>query len=108
MHIVIEVILAFLAAAGLLALAWVLFGKMLAPVGAGGVRAVVPASGDGARLEHDVSGLLWLRGAKMADFTIIIADAGLNEAGRAVAETLARREPGITVCPADRLTEYIH
>ena len=58
MNAIWQVLLALLAAVGLLALGWLTFGRLLTPVGGGGggpVYAVVPASGDGAPLEQDVS-----------------------------------------------------
>lgn len=88
MNAIWQVLLALLAAVGLLALGWLTFGRLLTPVGGGGggpVYAVVPASGDGAHLEQDVKGLLWLRGGELARFTIVIADGGLDGTGRAVA-----------------------
>ena len=101
-------VLALLAAAGLLALGWALFGKLLAPAGADGpVYAVVPAAGDGGGLEQAVKGLLWLRGGDLARFTIVIADSGLDPAGRARAAALLARDRGIVLCPADRLGAYI-
>ena len=54
-------VLALLAAAGLLALGWLLLGAAVAPVGRGSVYAVVPAGGDGEHLEQDLAGLRWLR-----------------------------------------------
>ena len=110
MHEILQVLLALLTAAGLLALGWVLFGRLVTPVGGrdgGPVYAVVPASGDGAHLEQDVKGLLWLRGGELARFTIVIADNGLDESGRAVAAALLTDATGVVVCPGDRLGAYI-
>ena len=110
MNAIWQVLLALLAAVGLLALGWLTFGRLLTPVGGGGggpVYAVVPASGDGAHLEQDVKGLLWLRGGELARFTIVIADGGLDGTGRAVAAALLARGQGIVLCPAERLGEYI-
>ena len=103
MNAIWQVLLALLAAVGLLALGWLTFGRLLTPVGGGGggpVYAVVPASGD-------VKGLLWLRGGELARFTIVIADGGLDGTGRAVAAALLTRAQGIVLCPAERLGEYI-
>ena len=97
MNAIWQVLLALLAAVGLLALGWLTFGRLLTPVGGGGggpVYAVVPASGDGAHLE-------------LARFTIVIADGGLDGTGRAVAAALLARGQGIVLCPAERLGEYI-
>ena len=99
-----EVILALLASAGLLALAWVSFGRLLLPVGTWGpAYAVVPASGDGERLEQDLAGLRWLRKGGMARFTVVIADCGLSGQGRRLAERLAWRDRGVILCAIDDL-----
>ena len=105
---ILQVLLALLAAAGLLALGWAIFGQLVTPVGAiSPVYAVVPADGDGAGLEQAVKGLLWLRGGELARFTIVIADNGLDESGRAVAAALLTDATGVVVCPGDRLGAYI-
>lgn len=104
-----EVAIALLAAGGLLTLCWLLFGRLVAPVGNEGapVYAVVPASGSGEGLEYTVSGLLWLRGGDLMRVTIVVVDDGLDEVGRAVVETLRRREPGLIFCPIQGLEHYI-
>lgn len=109
MQEILQAVFALLAAAGLLSLGWLLFGRLVTPVGdAGGpVYAVVPADGGGEHLEQDVKGLLWLRGGNLARFTIVIADRGLDPEGRAVAAGLLSDSTGLVVCPADRLGEYI-
>ena len=71
METVLQALGAMLAAAGLLALAWFCFGKLLLPVsgeGGGPVYAVLPAAGEGETLEHDVRALCWLRGSEAARF----------------------------------------
>jgi len=104
-----EIAIALLAAGGLLMVSWLLFGRLLAPVGEDGmpVYAVVPATGGGEGLEYTVNGLLWLRGGKLAQFTIVVADFGLDARGLAAAETLLRREPGLIFCPLTDLEHYI-
>ena len=100
-------VLALLAAAGLLALGWLLLGAAVAPVGRGSVYAVVPAAGDGEHLEQDVKGLLWLRGGELARFTIVIADSGLNDTGRRVAAALLTGSRGMVLCPMEQLETYL-
>lgn len=108
MDAILQVILAVLAAAGLLGLGWLAFGRLLTPVGGGGpVYAVVPAAGDGSGLEQTVKGLLWLRGGELARFTIVIADNGLDPAGQAVAAALLAGARGLVLCPAGQLGEYL-
>lgn len=70
--------------------------------------AVVPASGDGAHLEQDVKGLLWLRGRRAGPLHHRHRrPGGLDGTGRAVAAALLARGQGIVLCPAERLGEYI-
>lgn len=104
----LETVLALLAAAGLLWLCWLLFERLCAggPDWGGTVYAVVPAEGDGERLEGEVRRLVWLRGGRCR-LSIIIADGGLSPAGRAAATALLARNPGLVICPLDRLGEYI-
>ena len=104
MQIVLEAALALLIVFGLLGLGWLLFGKLVAPVGEEGrVFAVIPARGDAETLEHDVQGLLWLRGSDRAAFTVVIADYGLSDQGRILALLLQRREPGLCYCRSEDL-----
>lgn len=109
MQEILQAVFALLAAAGLLALGWLLLGRLVTPVGdtGGPVYAVVPADGGAEHLEQDVKGLLWLRGGNLARFTIVIADMGLNPAGRAVAAALLADSTGLVVCPAEQLGTYI-
>jgi len=107
MSAAVEIILAFLSGIGLLGLGWLLFGRALTPAGGAAGIAVIPSSGDGEELEQAVMGLLWLRGGGLFRGTVVIADEGLSENGRAVASALTLREPNILICPADRLGEML-
>lgn len=104
MEYVLDILLALLAALGVGSLGWLLFGRLLTPAGRGGqVFAVLPARGDGSGLEYALAGLRWLRGAGLAHFTVVVADAGLDEQGRGVAAALAVEHPEILICPMEGL-----
>lgn len=104
MRIFWEALIAFLAAAGLLWLCWLLFGRLLFPAGRQTSGFVVlPVRGDGGRMEYDLAGLRWLRGGGLGRFHVILADDGLDSTGRVVAAALAERDPRILICPMDRL-----
>ncbi len=107
MHAVIEVILSLLCVWGLLSLGWLLMGHLLTPVGGCRCCAVVSGRGDGEDLEQAVRGLVWLRGGGLTEGAVVIADCGLSPEGKAEAEALARREPGVALCAASSLGEYI-
>lgn len=106
MHPVLELLLSLLCAAGLLALGWLAFGRLVTPVGGrkgGPVCAVLPAAGNGRTLEQDIQGLCWLRGGNLARFTVVIADAGLDGQGKAAAAALLARRPELFYCPVEQL-----
>ena len=88
---VLELLVVLLAAFGLVCLAWLVFGKLVLPVGQEGTRTVaqVTAQDSGSGLEHTVSGLLWLRRTGLWRGTVVIHDPGLNPEGLAVAMALA-------------------
>lgn len=101
----LELTLGLGAAVLLLCLGWVLFGKLLAPVGEPGapLTILIKGEGDGGGLEHTVSSLLWLRRKELADCPIWLVDAGLNEEGRQVAEYLCQRWPVLEICKPGEL-----
>ena len=104
-------LLSLLCAAGLMFIGWLIFGRLLTPVGGrkgGPVCAVIPARGDGRTLEHDIKGLCWLRGGNLARFTVVIADAGLDDQGRAAASALLSRMPELAFCPLEQLESFIN
>ena len=103
----LEILLALAAAFGLLALGWLLFGRLVAPVGLGGpVYAVVRARGDGAGLEQDVNGLLWLASEGMPAARVVIVDAGLTPTGRRRAELLAGQS-AVELCRPEELASLL-
>ena len=103
MATVVEIVLATLAVIGLLSLGWSLFGRMVTPVGPDPVFAVIPARGGGEGLEQTVKGLLWLQGGEMTGFTVVMADAGLSEEGRQLADALCRQFERVQLCPLEEL-----
>ena len=109
MNAIWQAVLALLAAVGLLALGWLLFGKLVTPAGGSGgpVYAVIPAAGGGENLAQDVRALRWLRGGELARFSVVLADGGLSEAGRRRAAALLAGRRGVVLCPLDRLEAYL-
>lgn len=108
MRYFIETLGVLLAGAGLFIFGWLLLGRLLAPIGTKEpIWAVLPASGDGQNLEHDLRGLLWLRQSGMACLRVVIADCGLNGEGRELAGLLSRREEDVTLCPAEEVGKVV-
>lgn len=92
MRIFWEILISLLAAFGLTCLGWLALGRILLPLGAKGLelRCVLRAHGDGAGLEHTVSGLLWLRRSGVWRGVIVIEDGGLTPEGLTLARELTR------------------
>ena len=109
MTALLELLLALFVALGLLCMGWILFGKMLTPVGKLGapMYIMIRGEGDGLGLEHTVNTLIWLRGKDLTDCPLLLVDAGLNEEGRAVAALLLNRWPEIRLCRPEELTNYL-
>ena len=104
-----EMGLAMLAAMGLLSLGWLLFEKILSPVGNIGASMYIVVRGEeeGAGLEHTVNTLIWLQGKNLARCPLFLVDAGLNEEGRTVAKLLLNRWPEVQLCKPEELANYI-
>lgn len=90
MELFSEICGVLLVAFGIACLIWMAFGRLLLP-GVCPVRAVVTGAGSGEGLEQTVRGLLWLREAGFWKGVVIIEDGGLDQAGRLLAQTLARQ-----------------
>lgn len=108
MATIAELLLAFFATAGLLALIWLFFGHILAPgPEEQTLYAVIPIEGNATDLEHAVSHLLWLKGGKLARFHIILLDTGLSEAGKDRVSLLLSREPELMLSTPELLPQLI-
>ena len=86
---------------------WWLLGRLLRPVENGSMVAVLPARGTGEGLEQAVRLMIWLRSLGLLNCPVVIADLGLNGAGRDVALRLAARWPDVMLWPAGQLAEYM-
>lgn len=94
---VMEILLALFAAAGVAACLRLLAGRLVYPLR--GAVILLPARGDGRELEHQLKGVYALSaGGRLEQETICIADAGLNDEGRAAALRLCRRYPALRLC----------
>ena len=104
-----EILLSLLAVFGLFSALWLLFRRaMFAQAGdQPGACAVVTARGDGTGLEQTVKELLCLRLGGARPYTVLIADAGLDTRGKAVAAALVNSLPQVVVCPMERINSYL-
>lgn len=102
MELLEDGLLAFLSAVGLTACVWLIGGALL---GAGKCRSpelvvLLPLFGDAPNLEADVRDLLRLRHT-LPGATIVLADCGMTEEARELAEYLCRRFGSLKLCPGE-------
>ncbi|MDE6107703.1 MAG: hypothetical protein K2F83_03380 [Oscillospiraceae bacterium] len=107
MRAILEILLSFLAVAGLLGLGWLCFARLLRPMGGKQAVTLLPAKEDGEDLEQALTGLFWLRGAGFAVGQVVIVDRGLTRQGLALAQVLAEQEPGVYLCPQEKLGDCV-
>lgn len=108
MYVLFGSVLALACMAGLCCIACLLYGKILRPHSARGTVAVVWGVGVGEELEQRVRSLMWLQECGLLRCTVMIADAGLDEEGRALATRLAGRYPALTLCDREELERHMN
>ena len=90
----LNIVIALLAALGLTLLLWLLRGVMLTPVRLGKhqqLALVLTVSGESPELENTVDRLLWLMENGTLRGQLLLRDAGMDDETRQVAELLDRR-----------------
>ncbi len=102
-----EILLSLLCALGLGLLGALLFGRLLRPIPGGDLWLLIPGRGDGARLEQEVRGAMWLRGLGLLNCPVVIVDLGLTGQGRALAFQLLARWNSLVLWPGDHLSELL-
>lgn len=107
MYVLLGCILALNFMAGLCCIVCLLYGQMLRPHRGKGTLTVVWGVGAGEEMEQRVRSLVWLRECGLLACELVVADAGLNEDGRALAARLTARYPAVTVCTREELEQYI-
>lgn len=104
----LEILMALLAAMGAVSVGWLLFAHWLLPAGGETESfAVIPASGDGVRLDQTVQSLLFLRRNGLYRGNLVILDDGLDEKGRAMARLLCANTTGLLLCSRAELAQII-
>ena len=101
-------LLAFLAAVGMVGLAWTMAG-ILVRRGRPGTAAyiVLRAQGDGEGLDWAVYTACRMAAELGCCATVVLADCGLDEKGKARAETLRRANRCVTVLTPSQIEEFI-
>ena len=99
-----EAALVLMMVVGMCCIGCVLYCRILLPGKACDMWAVVWAQGAGEDLEQRVRCLMWLHSCGLLRCAVVIADAGLDEQGRDLAERLLERWPLLTLCSPQQLT----
>ena len=101
MELLQEGLLAFFSAVGVTTVVWLLAGAVLGTSRPRipGLLLVLPLRGDAPAMEADVRELRRLR-HQLPGARIVLADCGMTEEARAVAQYLARREDGAALLDA--------
>lgn len=105
MSVLMDVIVALLAAIGVGTVLWAAFGRLFVPQEEpdSRVAAVVRARGDAPGLECTVDSLLWLLSIGAVRMDIVIADDGMSGDARRVAYILMGRSSRVKLCPIEEL-----
>ena len=110
-YMLVSVIVAFIAAGGVILLLWLLRGFLLMPVRLGEGRsldAALTLKGDCPELERTVEALLWLSECGALPLRrIIIVDAGLSTRARSTAEVKAKNTDRIVIIDRDEFTNVL-
>lgn len=104
---VCDLIVAFLAASGVIFLTWCLIGLLLHPVFGAEMVTFLPAKGNADALEQRVKAYAWLRDGRITGGRLVIVDQGLSSRGIQCAEKLCLRYTWVIYCAANEAENYI-
>lgn len=88
---VFEILIAILAACGVLLLIWCAMGLFLRPIGGRQLLLLYPVRGDAAELEQAARGAAWLQETGLVSAGLTVVDCGLSEEGRQRLRALSAR-----------------
>lgn len=103
----LDLLLIFLAAAGILLVIWCLVGVLLQPVFGRSMVTFCFTRGDGRELEGRVRIYSWLREGRLSGGRLVLVDCGLTDRGKRVADLLQERYGWLERIPQSELTAYI-
>lgn len=103
----LDLLLIFLAAAGVLLLLWCLLGLVLLPVFGRSMVTLYYVKGNGEGVEQRVKAYGWLREGRIAGGRLIVVDCGLTEQGIGRVHLLQERYPWLETCQAAAVKDYI-
>ena len=110
MQLLQDGLVAMLAAIGLASIMWMVVKAVLyAPLERRrqGTVALIPAQGDGERLEEQLRFLDGLRRERGLSGRALLVDCGLNEEGRKLARLLSGRYRWVILCGRDEAADFL-
>lgn len=105
-HVVLALVFCISVGISVLAVKYALFSPLPKERGAD-VFMVLAARGRTDALQQTINGLNWLSESGKMDARIVIADCGLDDYSKALAELLARDNERIAVCPPGELPRLL-
>lgn len=102
-------LVALLASIGLASIMWTVVRAVLfaGPEVRRELAVLLPAQGDGERLEEQVRALQALRRERLLSGRALLVDCGLTGEGRKLAEALVREYRWVSLCGRDEIGEYL-
>ena len=101
-------VVALLAAIGLASLVWTAVRAVLfaGPERRREIGLVLPAQGDGERLEEQLRFLDGLRRERGLSGRALLVDCGLSEEGKKLAKLLVKEDRWVSLCQKDEIADY--
>ena len=103
----VEIMIALVAAFVLGVVLWSLFGLLLLPVFGKDMVTFCFSKGNGKELEMRARAYGWLRSEKPSGGRLVIVDCGLSEQGLSVLRCLRDRYTWVDYCPHEVMEDYI-
>lgn len=104
---VLEILIVFMAAVGVILVCWCLMGLLLSPVFGHNMLTLCFSEGDGGRLELQIRAYGWLRDGKISGGRFVIVDCGLDASGIHRAQLLQNNYDWVEYCPHEMLNEHL-
>ena len=104
---VLTIVIAAMAASGMLLIVWLYFDALLSPEEARNSFYVVPLKGDAALVQQTMRAALRQREWLGLRATLIFVDDGIDCEGQLAAELLLRRREDALLCSRSQLSEII-
>ena len=105
--VLLDLLVVFLAASGVVFLIWCLLGCLLHPVFCEEMVTYLPVRGDGSNVEQSVRAYAWLRSGRLSGGTLVLVDLGLDRQGLQCVEAICKHYDWIFCCPSSEAPDYI-